>query len=85
MLAASHDEGLIEDFAHELLTGVLDFGDRSVTSVMVPARRHSCRSRRGPRCATPSSSSSTAATRGLVEVGTGLDDVCRASSTPRTC
>ena len=36
MLAASRDEGLIEDFAHELLTGVLDFGERAVTSVMVP-------------------------------------------------
>ena len=36
MLTASRDEGLIEDFAHELLTGVLDFGERAVTSVMVP-------------------------------------------------
>ena len=36
MLTASRDEGLIEDFAHELLTGVLDFGERPVTSVMVP-------------------------------------------------
>jgi len=36
MLTASRDEGLIEDFAHELLTGVLDFGERDVTSVMVP-------------------------------------------------
>jgi CBS domain containing-hemolysin-like protein len=36
MLAASHDEGLIEDFAHGLLTGVLDFGGRDVGSVMVP-------------------------------------------------
>ena len=35
MLAASHDEGLIEDFAHGLLTGVLDFGGRDVASVMV--------------------------------------------------
>jgi CBS domain containing-hemolysin-like protein len=36
MLAASHEEGLIEDFAHGLLTGVLDFGGRDVASVMVP-------------------------------------------------
>jgi len=36
MLTASRDEGLIEDFAHELLTGVLDFGGRDVASVMVP-------------------------------------------------
>jgi CBS domain containing-hemolysin-like protein len=36
MLTASRDEGLIEDFAHGLLTGVLDFGGRDVASVMVP-------------------------------------------------
>jgi CBS domain containing-hemolysin-like protein len=36
MLAASRDEGLIEDFAHDLLAGVLDFGDRTAGSVMVP-------------------------------------------------
>ncbi len=36
MLAESHDEGVIEDFAHELLTGVLDFGGRRAGSVMVP-------------------------------------------------
>jgi len=36
MLGASRDEGLIEDFAHELLTGVLDFGGRDVGSVMAP-------------------------------------------------
>ncbi len=36
MLAESHEEGVIEDFAHELLTGVLDFGGRDAASVMVP-------------------------------------------------
>ena len=36
MLSASRAEGLIEDFAHELLTGVLDFGGRDVASVMAP-------------------------------------------------
>jgi len=36
MLAESHDEGVIEDFAHELLTGVLDFGGRTAGAVMVP-------------------------------------------------
>jgi CBS domain containing-hemolysin-like protein len=41
MLGASRDEGLIEDFAHELLTGVLDFGGRDVGSVMAP--RHEIR------------------------------------------
>lgn len=36
MLGASRDEGLIEDVAHQLLTGALDLGDRSVATVMVP-------------------------------------------------
>lgn len=36
MLAASREEGLIEDFAHDLLAGVLDFSERNVASVMVP-------------------------------------------------
>jgi CBS domain containing-hemolysin-like protein len=36
MLAASREEGLIEDVAHDLLTGALDFGDRPVCEVMVP-------------------------------------------------
>ena len=35
MLAESHEEGLIEDFAHDLLAGVLDFGDRTAADVMV--------------------------------------------------
>lgn len=36
MLDASHEEGLIEEFQHELLTGALDFVELDVTSVMVP-------------------------------------------------
>lgn len=36
MLGASRDEGLIADMAHQLLTGALDLGDRSITTVMVP-------------------------------------------------
>jgi CBS domain containing-hemolysin-like protein len=39
MLAASRNEGLIEDFAHDLMAGVLDFGDRTAASVMVPRHR----------------------------------------------
>lgn len=35
MLAESHEEGLIEDFAHDLLAGVLDFGGRTAGDVMV--------------------------------------------------
>ena len=37
MLAASRDEGLIEEMAHQLLSGALDLGDRSIGSVMVKA------------------------------------------------
>lgn len=36
MLGASRDEGLIEEVAHQLLTGALDLGDRNITSVLVP-------------------------------------------------
>jgi CBS domain containing-hemolysin-like protein len=36
MLAASRREGLIEDVAHELLSGALDFGTERLASVMVP-------------------------------------------------
>jgi CBS domain containing-hemolysin-like protein len=35
MVAASREEGTIQGFAAELLTGVLDFGGREVASVMV--------------------------------------------------
>lgn len=35
MFAQSHREGEIEDFAADLLVGVLEFGDRMVNSVMV--------------------------------------------------
>ena len=38
MLDASHQEGLIEEFQHELLTGALDFAEADVGSVMVPWR-----------------------------------------------
>jgi CBS domain containing-hemolysin-like protein len=36
VVAASRDEGVIEDSAAELITGVLDFARRSVGEVMVP-------------------------------------------------
>lgn len=39
MLAHSREEGLIEEFEHDLLTGVLDFADRPVSAVMVPRGR----------------------------------------------
>jgi CBS domain containing-hemolysin-like protein len=39
MVAASRQEGTIEGFAGELLSGVLEFSDREVASVMVPRDR----------------------------------------------
>ena len=36
MLAASREEGLIEEMAHDLLSGALDFGERPLSDVMVP-------------------------------------------------
>ncbi|MEJ7582828.1 MAG: hemolysin family protein [Acidimicrobiales bacterium] len=36
MLAASREEGLIEGFEHDLLSGALGFADRPVAEVMVP-------------------------------------------------
>lgn len=36
MLAASREEGLIEEMAHRLLSGALDLGDRTIAGVMVP-------------------------------------------------
>ena len=36
MLAASREEGLIEETAHELLSGALDFGERGLDEVLVP-------------------------------------------------
>ncbi len=39
MLSASREEGLLEAFEHDLLAGALDFGDRPVSTVMVPRER----------------------------------------------
>ncbi len=39
MLAASREEGLIEEMAHDLLSGALDFGERPVHEVMIPSEQ----------------------------------------------
>ncbi len=39
MLAASREEGLVEEVAHQLLTGALDFGTRPISAVTVPRDR----------------------------------------------
>lgn len=74
MLAASREEGLLEPFEHELLSGALDFGDREVSTVMAP--RHEV-------VAVRSTAPVRAIEAVIVErghsripiVGTGLDDV----------
>lgn len=48
MLAESRQEGLIEDFAHDLMTGVLGFEGRDAASVMVPRDEIVCVSRHAP-------------------------------------
>ena len=74
MLGASRDEGLIEEVAHQLLTGALDLGDRSITTVMVP--------RDGivwlPRTATPAEAEALVVASGhtrLLVAGEGVDDL----------
>ena len=74
MLGASRDVGLIEEVAHQLLTGALDLGARDVTTVMVP--------RDGvvwlPRTATPAEAEALVVSSGhtrLLVVGEGLDAV----------
>lgn len=74
MLGASRDQGLIEEVAHQLLTGALDLGDRSITTVMVP--------RDGvvwlPRSATPAEAEALVVASGhtrLLVAGEAVDDV----------
>jgi len=74
MLAASREEGLIEEVAHQLLSGALDLGDRKVTTVMVP--------RSGvvwlPATATPAEAEALIVSSGhtrLLVAGEGLDEV----------
>ena len=85
LVAASREEGTIQGFAAELLSGVLDFGGREVTSVMVPRDRdlldHRDRHRR-PRPRRWCSSRATPASRSW---GPAASTTCSASCTPRTC
>jgi CBS domain containing-hemolysin-like protein len=74
MLGASRDQGLIEEVAHQLLTGALDLGGRSITTVMVP--------RDGivwlPRSATPADAEALVVASGhtrLLIAGEQVDDV----------
>jgi CBS domain containing-hemolysin-like protein len=74
MLGESRDEGLIEDVAHQLLTGALHLRDRRITTVMVP--------RDGvvwlPRTATPAEAEALVVASGLTRIlvaGDGIDDL----------
>jgi CBS domain containing-hemolysin-like protein len=74
MLGASRDEGLIEDLAHQLLTGALHLQDRGLSSVLVG------RDQVGwlPRTATPAEAEALVVESGhtrLLVAGDGIDDV----------
>jgi CBS domain containing-hemolysin-like protein len=74
MLGASRDEGLIEDVAHQLLTGALDLGDRGIATVMVPPDRVVWL----PRTATPAEAEALVVASGhtrLLVAGAGVDDL----------
>jgi CBS domain containing-hemolysin-like protein len=74
MLGASRDEGLIEDVAHQLLTGALHLQEGGLATVLVP------RDEVGwlPRTATPAEAEALVVASGhtrLLVVGEGIDDV----------
>jgi CBS domain containing-hemolysin-like protein len=74
MLGASRDEGLIEEVAHQLLTGALDLQDRRVTTVMVPRSGIEWLTRDSTPAEAEALVVATGHTR-LVVVGQGVDDV----------
>jgi CBS domain containing-hemolysin-like protein len=74
MLAASREEGLIEEMAHDLLSGALDFGERPLSDVMVPRAQITWVS----RDATVADAEQAIVTSGhsrLLVAGTDLDDI----------
>jgi CBS domain containing-hemolysin-like protein len=74
MLSDSREEGLIEEVAHQLLSGALDLGDRRITTVMVPRDDVVWLS----RSATPADAERLVVRSGhsrLVVAGRDLDDV----------
>jgi CBS domain containing-hemolysin-like protein len=74
MIAESREEGLIEDVAHQLLSGALDLGDRTLATITVPRDGVECI----PRGATPAEAEQRVLESGhtrLIVVGSGLDDV----------
>jgi CBS domain containing-hemolysin-like protein len=74
MLGASRDEGLIEDVAHQLLTGALHLQEGGLSSVLVPREEVGWL----PRTATPAEAEALVVASGhtrLLVVGEGIDDV----------
>lgn len=74
MLGASREEGLIEEVAHQLLTGAIALGDRSITSVLVPLAAVV----RLPRAATPEEAEALVVSSGhtrLLVAGSAPDEV----------
>jgi CBS domain containing-hemolysin-like protein len=74
MLAESHEEGLIEETAHDLLSGALDFGERPVRDVMVPRDEIGWVSRRTSVADAEQRTVSSGHSRLLV-AGRDLDDI----------
>lgn len=74
MIDASHDEGLLEEFEHSLLSGALDFRARTVASVMVPRERVVYVNRRMSVAAIERVANQTGHSR-LPVVGAGIDNV----------
>jgi CBS domain containing-hemolysin-like protein len=74
MLAESREEGLIEETAHGLLSGALDFGERAIREVMVPREDVTWVSRRASVAEAEEQVVASGHSRLLV-AGRDLDDV----------
>jgi CBS domain containing-hemolysin-like protein len=74
MLAASREEGLIEEMAHDLLSGALDFGERPLRDVMVPHELITWVSR-GSTVAEAEQTIVTSGHSRLLVAGNDLDDI----------
>jgi CBS domain containing-hemolysin-like protein len=74
MLATSREEGLVEEVAHQLLTGALDFGTRPVGAVIVP-RDHVVYVRRDDTVADAEQLVVASGLSRLPVVGRDIDDV----------
>jgi len=74
IVRGARDEGQIEEFDHNLLSGALDFGERTVASVMVPRDRVMAVNRQMTLSEVEAVLVSSGHSR-LPVLGTGVDDV----------